>query len=104
MFDGVVHADTFTRDLDAAGVKAEIGGETASPKALRKTFCSMLLAAGVDPVDTLLLMRHRPPAGLGLTLGVYAGQEALLGRKRAAIAKLVAWIDEQRQGLKRQQA
>ena len=104
VFDGVVHADTFTRDLDAAGVKAEIGGETASPKALRKTFCSMLLAAGVDPVDTLLLMRHRPPAGLGLTLGVYAGQEALLGRKRAAIAKLVAWIDEQRQGLKRQQA
>ena len=106
VFDGVVHADTFTRDLDAAGIEAEIGGETASPKALRKTFCSMLLAAGVDPVDTLLLMRHRPPAGLGLTLGVYADQMALLDRKRAAIGGLMTWLEEQRlgQGLKRQQA
>ena len=104
VFDGTVHADTFNRDLKAAGVERVIGGEMATPKALRKSFCSLLLAAGVDPVDTLLLMRHRPPAGMGLTLGVYADQTALLGRTRAAIGKLMTWIAEQRQGLHREQA
>lgn len=68
----------------------------ATPKALRKTFDSLLLRAGVDPIDVLLLMRHQPPAGMGLTLGVYADKGALLERKRASIDKLTRWVERQR--------
>ncbi len=96
VFPTPVHGRTFDRDLDAAGVAREINGQLAVRRGLRKTFSSMLLEAGVDPIDVLLLMRHRPPGGLSLTLGVYADEGPLLKRKRAAMSKLVAWMADQR--------
>jgi len=102
VFPGVVHADTFDRDLALAGVEKRIDGEVATPKALRKTLDTLLLRASVDPIDVLLIMRHKLPAGMDLTLGVYADKGALLGRKRAAIQKLTSWIAEQRQARRKQ--
>ena len=91
---------TWRRDLDRAGVKDKLPEGQADPKCLRKTFGSFLLRAEVDPIDVLLLMRHRPPAGLDLTLGTYGDEKALLKRKRRAIARMVGWIDKQRKKAK----
>ena len=54
----------------------------------------------VDPIDVMLLMRHTPPGGMALTLGVYGDQDALLTRKRLAIARMVAWIETQQKKAK----
>ena len=45
-------------------------------------------------------MRHRPPGGLDLTLGVYGDRDALLKRKRTAIERMVRWIEGQREKAK----
>ena len=87
---------TWTRDVDRAGVERHTGDGTASRKALRRTFDVWLLKAGVDPIDVCLLMRHTPPGGMALTLGVYGDPDALLKRKRAALAMMARWIDAQR--------
>ncbi len=91
---------TWRRDLDRAGVKYKLPGGQADPKCLRMTFDSFLLRAEVDPIDVLLLMRHRPPAGLDLTLGTYGDEKTLLTRKRRTMARAVAWIERQRKKAK----
>ncbi len=96
------HKDTFDRDVAAAGVAREINGEFAIPRGLRKTFTTHLLAAGVNPIDTLQLTRHKPPAGLALTLGVYSDDDMLLARKRESIAMLDAWVADQRADRRKQ--
>ena len=55
-----------------------------------------LLKAGVDPIDVCMLMRHRLPGGLDLTLGVYGDPDALLKRKRAALGTMARWIEAER--------
>ncbi len=48
----------------------------------------------------MLLMRHTPGGGMGLTMGTYADQGELLRRKRAAIRAMTAWQQEQREAAK----
>jgi hypothetical protein len=56
----------------------------------------MLLHAGVDPIDVTVLMRHRPPGGMELTLGVYGDDIAILKRKRVAVGRLLDRVRQQR--------
>lgn len=87
---------TWGRDLTKAGVAKQTAAGQADLKCLRRTFDSMLLHAGVDPIDVTVLMRHRPPGGMELTLGVYGDDNALLKRKRAAVDRMLRWVEKQR--------
>ena len=95
-FPAVPGKRTWARDLDKAKIKPKTDEGQADPKGLRKTFDSLLLLAGIDPIDVTLLMRHRPPAGMALTLGTYGDPNALLRRKRSAIDRMMSWIETQR--------
>ncbi len=88
---------SWTKDLAAAGVEPMTDEGTADPKCLRKTASSFLLRAGVDPIDALLVMRHRPPAGMALTLGTYGDEKALLARKRKAVDRVSRWLASERE-------
>ena len=81
---------------DRAGIERHTDDGTASRKGLRRTFDVWLLKAGADLIDVCMLMRHRPPGGMDLTLGVYGDPDALLKRKRAALGTMARWIDAQR--------
>ena len=88
---------SWTKDLAAAGVEPLTDEGTADPKCLRKTASAFLLRAGVDPIDALLVMRHRPPAGMALTLGTYGDEKALLARKRKAVDRVSSWLASERE-------
>lgn len=88
---------SWTKDLAAAGVEPMTDEGTADPKCLRKTASAFLLRAGVDPIDALLVMRHRPPAGMALTLGTYGDEKALLARKRKAVDRVSSWLASERE-------
>lgn len=97
IFPSVPSRPTWRRDLDRAGVPWKFRGEQADPKCTRRTFESHLLRSGAGEVVTMLLMRHTPRGGLGLTMGVYADTGEIARRKRAAIDTMTAWQVEQRQ-------
>ncbi len=95
---------TWSRDIDRAGVERQTGDGTASRKGLRRTFDVWLLKAGVDLIDVMMLMRHTPPGGMSMTLGVYGDPDALLKRKREAVRELENWVAEQRAERARKEA
>ncbi len=85
------------RDIELGGITRETPEGQVDRKCLRNTLDSFLLHAGVNPVDVMLLMRHAPPGGMQLTLGLYGDEAALLHRKRQAIASMMEWVRRQHQ-------
>ena len=70
VFRGTIpRVPTFKRDLNAAGISFKDGrGRRVDIHALRKTYGTMLAAAGVSPRVAMELMRH---SDMKLTMGVY---------------------------------
>ena len=87
---------TWQRDLDRAGIDKQTADGQADPKCLRLTFNSHLERSGCDLTLAVLLMRHAPPGGMKLTVGVYGDEKALLDRKRQTVGGLEKWVAEQR--------
>ena len=73
---------TWMRDIERAKITFRTDDGHADPKCLRKTYDSFLLHSGVDLTLVCLLMRHTPPGGLRLTLGVYGDERALMQKKQ----------------------
>ncbi len=100
VFPTIPDRRTWRRDLDRALVDYRTRDGQADPKCLRKTFDSFLTRADVDLTVVSLLMRHTPRGGMNLTLGVYGDHDALLARKRAAVDRMVRWIEKQQKPAK----
>ena len=95
---------TWQRDLDRAGIDKQTADGQADPKCLRLTFNSHLERSGCDLTLAMLLMRHTPPGGMKLTVGVYGNEKALLDRKRQTVRDLHKWVAAEREKEARREA
>ena len=93
IFGSIPVRKTWRRDLGLAKIPYQTDAGLADMKATRQTFNSHLIRAGIDPMLTVLLMRHSPKGGASLTFGVYGDQKALLARKRQAVDALLNWYE-----------
>lgn len=83
--------ETWRKDLEAAGITAEINGRVACRSCLRLTYGTHLALAGVDLRTTQRLMRHTDPK---LTANVYT--DPVLLDLRAAAERLAPSTIDQR--------